>query len=357
MPDVPPGSPQGPLDPERWGPARQLPSSVPVPPPPPPPRRNLRLWATVGAVVVVLAGGGTAAGLLLSGGEDAGPPPAATVRTYLSDLASGDAAGALAQGGSRASGPFLTDGVLREQQRLDPITAVRIGATSRHGDHAEVHADYRFGSRRVSADFALTRHDGRWGLDATTVEIDLSALSGIPSPTVFGRPVGGAASIRVFPGPVRWGSGNRYFAVKRRDAGRFALWPRDPTASYTELSAGLNKAGRAALLSAVRRYVATCRASHSLNPRHCPQQQYDQGVVPGSVRWKLVTDLTDALRYRAGTDRLTTLEVRAHLFWSCTYRVRVGKTRTAARTASHIAGDVNGTVDLTAARPVLTPGS
>lgn len=355
MSDVPPGYRQNPLDPERWGPAQHLPSRLPVPPPPPPPGRNRRLWAAIAATVVVLAGAGTAAGLLLTGDDGAGEPPAQTVRTYLADLASGDAAGALAQGSARTSGPLLTDAVLRRQQHLDPITGVRVGATSIQGEHATVRARYRFGRRSVDTRFALSRQHGEWRLDATTVEIDLSALSGIPAPTVFGRPVGGVASIRVFPGPVVWGSANRYFAVAQRDAGRFAVAPRDPSASYTELSAQLNKDGRAALLRAVSSYVATCRASHSLNPRHCPQQQYDGNVVAGSVRWHLATDLPGALRYRPSDGKLTTLEVRAHLLWSCTYRVRVGKTKTAARSATHIDGDLDGTVDLTAARPTFTP--
>lgn len=307
--------------------------------------------------VVLVAGGGTSAGLLLTGDDEPSVPAATIVRRYLHALASGDAEAALAQGPPSVSGPFLTDSVLRQQQRMEPITATRIGATTTNGDHARVHASYRFGSRRIDGTFALTRQDGAWRLDATTVTIDVSTLSGIPAPTVFGRPVGGDSSIQVFPGPVRWGSGNRYFAVKQGDAGRFAGWPGDPKASYTELSADLNQAGKQAVWEAARRYVLACAASRRLAPQHCPQQQYDQNVVPSSVRWRLVTDLASALRYRASSDRLTKLEVSAHLFWGCSYRVRVGKTRTVAREAEHVAGDLSGTVDLTAARPAFTPAS
>lgn len=353
----PVAGPVPPFDPDRWG---TLPPSPVVPPvvaPAEPSARTER--GSRGTRLALLAAALAAAGAIAAavvvsiGGGSPGPSPTSVVHTYLADLAAGNASGALAQGRPPRDTTFLTADVLRSQQRIAAITGVRIASSVTNGGTASVRATYRFGDRSADATFTLTHSGGRWRLDQTTVQIDVSTLTTIPAPTVFDRPIGAATTIEVFPGPVQWGSANRYFQVVQQDADRFALSPTDPDASYTELSASLDPAGHAALLAAVEKYVAGCAASTSLSPAHCPQQQFDDHVVPGSVRWQPLGSLASALSYRSTDQAITTLEATARLLWRCSYRVRAGGT-VVSRTQTGIEGDVDGTVDMTAATPTFT---
>lgn len=343
------------LDPDRWGPARPPPPVAPAPAAPgPPPRSHRAVWLVVLAVVLaaVLAAALTVAYTGSGGGSVAKPDD--VVRGYLRALADGDAAAALRLGPAPGRAPLLTDSVLRRQQQLAPIRDVRVLASSVHGGTAEVRAAYRFGRRRADQTFALNRA-GHWQLQATALSIDVSTLSRIPEPTVFGVPIGAATTIQVFPGPLVWGSANRFFRVTDRDSARFALSPADPDAAYTALSAGLNADGQRAVLTAVQRYLAGCAASHSLTPKGCPQQQTDEHVVANSARWQVTSDVPKALRARPSSDDVTTYEVQAGLFWRCSYRVYASARKVVPRTQGGIEGDIDGSVDLTAATPAFTP--
>jgi hypothetical protein len=339
-------------DVDRWGYPAAAPPPAPAPPPPtdelrPERKRPARaLWLAGAAAVVVTAAVVTA--VLVSGGGGPTPPPATTVLAYLSDLAAGDAAGALAQGPPPPSARFTTGPVLAQQQHLASLTDISLAAAHVDGGHATVGAQYRLGKAMVATSFALQRSGGRWRLTATTFRLDTSGLAGIPEPTLFGQPVSGLATAYVFPGPLVWGSSNRFFSVAQRSAS-YATSPQDSPPNIA-LRSGLNRAGTRAVHAALSRYLATCVASTRAAPPGCPQQEDAGGVLAGSVRWG--TPSTSGVKVTTDEDSLTTLQVQGPLTFRCTYQVRSGHRNVTMRD-NDVPGDIEATIDMTQQTPTL----
>ncbi|MCW2497071.1 hypothetical protein [Jatrophihabitans sp.] len=332
---------------DRWG---YQPTASPPPPlsTPAARRRSRRLgrrsWLALAAMVVVAAG--VTAGLALSGGNSSAPP-ADAVRAYLDDLAAGNAAGALAQGTAVPDTTLLTAAVLAKQRALARISAITVGATERSDGQTSVSASYRFGNRTVRAAFPVSRHGSRWLLTQTAYPIDVSALDGVPEPSLFGLPISGKSVVYVFPGPLSWGSTNRYFTVTDRSS-NFATSPADtPTVT---LRATLNTAGTRAVEAAITSFVRSCSASKRLAPLGCPQSNADEGAVDGSVHWS--APKTSGLKVTAPDPQTpTTLSVTGQLTWHCTYAVHGSSHRA---TDDNVPAAIDGTVDLTAQHPKLT---
>lgn len=355
----PPGfAPPAQAQDDRWG----FPASPPPPPPPQAPagpptaqparsRVQARRWAIAG--VAVLGVGATVAGVLLADrGASSGPSPQEVVQTYLHDVATGNASAALALGRAPASTKFASATILRAQLAQAPLTAVSVRPASVQGGVANVPATYRIGRRRVSTTYALTKTAGHWRLDRTTFHLDTSDLDGVPEPTLFGQPLAAVSAVDVFPGPLVWGSSNRYFSVR---ATGYPTSPTDAT-SDIQLEPALNAAGHHAVTAAIATYLRHCAASHAAQPKHCPQQADDAGIVKGSVRWRRTTPLS-ALHPKTG-DTPTSLQVQGTINWSATFTVRMGKKgRHHVGHEPHVPGYVSGTIDLTRQVPVLAPDS
>ncbi|QIN30217.1 hypothetical protein [Brevibacterium luteolum] len=114
-------------------------------------RRALLPSVVVGAVVVALI----AAIVWFTGLRESSP--AGTVRDYLSKLAAGDAAGALAMAEHdipAGESTLLTDEVLAGADRIEQV---EITGTETKGDTAVVTADYRLGLGLRTTEFTLHR--------------------------------------------------------------------------------------------------------------------------------------------------------------------------------------------------------
>ena len=129
--------------------------------------RERRLRYGVGVLVVALVIAGVVA---VRGREPTGVPqvvghaksPAQAGMGYLTGLAQGSARAALAYLDTRPeSMVFLTDAVLAESIRLNPITDIAVLGSSR--DTNTVTVRYRIGQTRVIETYSVTKsHTGFW---------------------------------------------------------------------------------------------------------------------------------------------------------------------------------------------------
>ncbi len=317
-------------------------------------RRNA--YIAIAAVVVVAAG--VLIGVFALGGGSTKKTAADTVKTYLTDLANGDAKGALAQGSPPPSTTFANAAVLKQQLAKAKISNIKIGNTQTIEDEAHVQATYQFGTRSADVTFVATKTGGTWKLKQTTVPMDLSLLDNVPQPTLFGTPVANRSKAYVFPGPLTWGSKNPYVTVTDRSADEFALSPFDMTASFTQLSVALTDTGKQAATAAVSKAFATCAASRKLIPPGCPQREFGIGTdgfpVDDTVRWTAPTDLS-GLQYGSFTSDLK-LDVSGTTTWKATYKARdFGTDKVTTVTDPDVKANVFGTIDMSASPPTFEP--
>jgi len=190
----------------------------------------LRVWGShrlrygvVGVVVVALVVAGVVA---VRGREPTGVPhvagqaksPAQVGAGYMTALAQGSAHDALAYVATKPeSTVFLTDEVLAESAKLNPITDIAVLDSSQRYDHGTVTVRYRLAGTRVIDTYPVERFDnGFWFistygslLDAVGfVEVGVDGLStaGITLNDVEVEP--GTNQIQLFPGTYRLGSTN-----------------------------------------------------------------------------------------------------------------------------------------------------
>lgn len=346
----PPGYPPQPGYPGAVGPSGGKPNA----------RKLIFLAIAVAVVVVVIAGVLVGVFAYRSGGGNSAQSSSGTVTTYLNDLANGDATGALAQGPAPASTTFASAGILKQQQAKAKITNITIVNTQTTGTVSTVHATYQFGARGADETFQLTQTGGRWKLADTTIPIDVSYLTQIPLPTLFGAPLTNLSKVYVFPGPLMWGSQNKYFAVTDKNADRFAVSPVNTSGSFTQLTTDLNDAGKQAAQTAVQTLFQKCAQSKLLTTPGCPQQEYgssDNTGAPtdGTVTWTPPTDLS-GLQYNSGATP-TTLEVSGTTNWKATYQAQDYTTNAPTTiTDNTVKTGVYGTLDFSQTPPTFTQG-
>jgi hypothetical protein len=247
----------------------------------------------IAALALVAFGGFTAyRGYTRSAG------PAAAVRDYYAALARADAPAALSFG-DVPSGPrtLLTSSVLREQQRLAPLSHVTVTRTDRSGTTAEVAVRYalRFphGAREVTDTIQLHEHDRTWRLDRVAVGTQLRISSAADRAALLGGAVP-TNSVLLFPGAL----------PIRLDTASLQLTPDHDALTFeadaaTPVSIQLSDAGRRAIQASVLAALRRCLAGRG--PANCPLPGYR--YVPGSVRGTLAPNprLSSTLeRVRAG---------------------------------------------------------
>jgi hypothetical protein len=307
---------------------------------------------------VVVIAVGVLVGVLALGGGSAKKSAGDTVKTYLNDLANGDAKGALAQGTAPPSTTFANTAVLKQQLAKAKISNIKIGNTQTIEDEAHVQATYQFGTRSADVTFVVTKTGGKWMLGQTTIPIDLALLDNIPQPTLFGTSVASLSKAYVFPGPLTWGSKNPYVTITDRNADEFALSPFDTAAVLTELTVTLNDTGKQAAAAAVSKAFATCAASRKLIPAGCPQREFGIGTdgLPedDTVRWTAPTDLS-GLVYGSFTSDLK-VDVTGTTTWKATYKSRgFGTDKVTTVTDANVKASVFGTIDMSASPPTFQP--
>jgi hypothetical protein len=268
-------------------------------------------------IAVVVAIGALVSGAIVAYvGYSATAGPDGAVKGYFAALARSDAPAALAFGGLPA-GPrdMLTSQVLAEQQQIAPLRNVRIGNATQHGGHAVVHYSYRLlfaaGAQTVRGQVRLRDTDAGWRLRrvATPVTVQLAqavdrsafAQTSIPS----GRTV-------LFPGalPIRF------------DTDYLALRPATPqvrldAADSFKLSARPSASARSQLTKAVQHRMTSC-VSAPPPTADCPLPS--ARYVPGSLRGKLVGNVSHELHFAVSSEAAGAIEVDGTVAFRGSYR-------------------------------------
>ena len=346
--------------------------AVPTPPgaqpqwagaPPGTPTRKSRKPLWFGIVGVVVVAGLVVGGIFLfGGGGGSSDSPGDTVSTYLNALAKGDAAAALATGPEPASKLLLTDAVLKQQQRLAKISDVKIVQSETNPsdkDDARVEATYTFGDQHADETYDVQKKDGTWQLTTTTVALTVSDLSDLPQPQVFGVDVSKESKLYVFPGPLKFSSGNPDFSISQDSDSseqKFNLAP--SSYGYLYLKADLSATGKQKAQQAVQTAMAKCAQSHDIQPDDCPQDAYeintDKGYpVDGTATWTAPTDYSK-LEYAIDSGTVTDVRVSGTLPFGVKVQVEdyvIGKGEVKSTITDTVDADVYGTVDLSTNPP------
>ena len=250
--------------------------------------RGTFLVALLLAVAVVVGGGIYAlVGYLHTSGPDG------AVSGYFTALRHGDEASALGFG-DLPDGPrrYLSAAVLREQQRLAPISDFHIVNTDHSGSTATVHVQYVIdvnGTRATVSDAVGVHKHGRgWRLDRVAVATEVSMSGADDRATILGGhlPQG---TVLFFPGavPIRFDTAN-----VQVDPGSVLLRLQQ-NASPTDVTVQPSAAGRRAMDAAVSSALASCIQGGAGYDPLCPLP--DLRAVPGSLRGTLPQDITKSI--------------------------------------------------------------
>lgn len=247
-----------------------------------------RRWYWLGVLAAI--------GLLVAGtvvavaGYTATQGPDGVVRGYFDALAGSDAATALAYG-TVPAGPhsLLTDAVLREQNRIAPLSDVAVRGTSRRGDHATVTVRYTLGfpkhPQTVSVQVGVHRAGDSWRLDAVAVSTQLQLSGAQQRASILGGPVPEETAL-LFPGAVPIRFDTPYLELDP-DRGRVTFGAQPSTLVLVRVS----DAGRQAVMSWLTEALRACLTSGA-DPG-CPQP--DERYVPGTLRGALAGSPSDSL--------------------------------------------------------------
>ena len=245
---------------------------------PPPPRRHRALfWA---AIVVALAGlGGGAALAFTAYAEETSAEQ--VVMEYLTALADGDAAAALAYGDiPEGDRDLLTEEVLAVQLAIAPIRNFSVDVPAVSGDVASAEINYELGFEAgpVTIDDTLQLvRDGRtWRIAEVAVPVTMRVTNGASRATLAGAQVPAGTQL-VFPGalPISFDTENLGLAEESRVV-RFA------EEGDLEESAELSAAGEAAVSEALDAAFQACLDGTAAAPTLCPLPE-DARAVPGSL--------------------------------------------------------------------------
>ena len=242
-----------------------------------------------------------ASGLTACAGDAASAT--AVVEGYLSALARGDAAAALAFGEpDPASGPLLTGDALAASLAQAPLTVNLVGGAEVAGDTAQVGANYTLGERNVSYVFTLTRRPDGWRVDHAYATVRFSGRSSwlenigdgsVVGLTVNGVPVTAETDIALFPGVYQLGATNPLVTLT---GGKFnVLTPDDQIDQYSgqqpqDVAIALTPDAQRQLGIVARTTLQRCLAEHTLNTS-CGIDDQSFGarsqVVDSSAVWSI----------------------------------------------------------------------
>lgn len=265
----------------------------PSPSSPPTRGRRILIGVLIGVLILAIAAGAVFFVLsrppkpLLHGSAT----PQAAVQGFLDALAAGHADQALSfqAPGVSHNKKFLTDAVLAQAHRIDPITSIVVQAgPDTDQPTATIGASYRVGSTPANTTFSLHRGTGRtgWTIDATTITLDPSSLLKDKVPLRLAGVAVSGNSIELFPGTYRATTG-----LSQLD------WGTDPQLSVleidsaatvrTKLDVRITASGRNDAARAVKKAADACLAKHDAQPG-CGLQPKVKGYTfkKGTIRWR-----------------------------------------------------------------------
>jgi len=245
-------------------------------------------WTVVTVAIALVVGGAVVAYL----GYERTAGPAGAVKGYFDALRRSDAKNALAYGDLPTDGSriLLTSTVLREQQRIAPITDVQSSTFRQSGNTASVRVTYvlGFASGRlmVSDSVTVVKHGGTWRLQRAAALTRLYMQQAGNRATIVGAPIPDG-QLLVFPGAAPIRLDTPYLQV---DAGSsvIALSSEEDTSISVDVSGAGRSAARAALASA----LAACVTRGSSADPSCP---LPGRVVPGTLQATLPANVTNSI--------------------------------------------------------------
>ena len=305
-------------------------------------------------IVAILAVATTVS--LLAFSDDSESDPSGTVEAYLQALSDGNAKKALSEITAPGNTKLLTDDIVKRQQAKAKIGDIKVVDSTSAGGRATVKATYNFGQRNADVDFQLKKTDGDWKIDKGAIEIDLS-LGSIQKnkPTLFGVDVSSDSKAYAFPGPLEWGTANKYIAAKDEKADD---WPVGPSYGYfPQLDFDISEEGNKAASIAVASYPEYCSKSKqtdaSVDKPGCDQRLFAFDAVPGTVTWSdpRTMELSSIRFDYASYSEDNEITVSGSVPWQATYR----SNRNPAPVTEPSSEYLSGAVDLTQNPPRFQP--
>lgn len=229
------------------------------------------LWGLVGggvvaaSIVLVLALGIPRSGG--SGGSDSdGTAGAATaadvVKGYLTAVSQSDAKKAMTYLDQVSNKELLTDEVLKESNKLAPITGIRTKETKDQFGDAKVDATFSVGGKEVSVSYPVVRGKDSWTIVSATKALAMNRFKGLDV-TANGVALGPKDSYEVFPGTYQLGLVSKDFAITGDS--QFALFSHEDESAVLKVSIGLSDQGTATFRSLLRASLEACVAMTTLS--------------------------------------------------------------------------------------------
>jgi hypothetical protein len=271
-----------------------------------------RFWAAVLLSVVAVVGGA----LVAYRGYAQAVGPQGVVRSYYAALARSDAPGALALGDLPAgTHTLLTSTVLREQQRIAPISGVQIVAVDQRGSTATVSVRYRLGfasgTRQETDSVALSRRGSTWRLANAAATTQLRVRQAADRAAIVGTAVPEGQTL-LFPGAVPIAFDTPYLTLDPASAS-----VRLASAAETDVNVRVADAARAAIRDAIAYDIAACVADGPKADPRCPQpsDRYVPGSLHGSTK-----GAPDRLTLTLDADPHGVIDVAGSVQFSGTYQ-------------------------------------
>ena len=232
---------------------------------PQPPRKTSKglLWGLIGGGAALLLVAILVVALLVVPAITRSSVTAAdTVKAYLTAVSKGDAKTALGYLEGVPDKTLLTDAVLKESNRLAPISRISVAKGGEGKSTATVIASYRIGDKMLSSvTYEAYRIKDTWKIANGVNPVSLDALRGLDA-TFNGVPTADIKNAYVFPGAYEIALDSKYFSIDG-DTTLTIASPEDAAALY-DVKTALNDAGVAAFRSLVRTAVEGCVAMKTL---------------------------------------------------------------------------------------------
>ncbi|MFV0252780.1 MAG: hypothetical protein ACK5H2_05535 [Beutenbergiaceae bacterium] len=272
--------PQATTGPTPSGPPYGAPTAYGAPAPGQPGGKKSKtpLWIGLGAVVlvIVLVGGLLLLRGLLNRQDDPNPGPSsdapitydtpeAAVEAYLTAIADGDAATALALSRTPGNSALLTDEMLAASAALAPMTDIVVTPEQSSDEFtAEIEVSYQLGSETINTSVtAYGDGNGEWTVSGTTLVYVPYGADGLDI-TLNGIAIEDPDNIELFPGMYEIGTTTTYYTFTGTT--QTSVEPEFSSSALENAKPALNEDGVAVFQEAINTAVEACLASTKLDP-------------------------------------------------------------------------------------------
>lgn len=223
------------------------------------------------------------------------------VRSYLTAIADAKASKALTYlTEPDATNPLLTQAVLAESQKLEPISHITVGKPTNDTYFPDVTAKYTLGTHAVSAVFHLSQgDDGSYTISSGLAPLTATYLKGLDVTVNGVRTTVPDNGLKVFPGAYTIAVTTPSLTLA--GSGRIELTGPDASLAYDALKPKLTDAGVTKFRTAVAAAVKACLAQTTLKAGcglTLPSKLSDGSTVDeGSVRRSSTPQITAKLAH------------------------------------------------------------